>query len=266
MRRRAAAVLIVLAAMTAGPGAFPASPAHAANSGLGLLLPVIPAMLPGQQGWIGTTWIASDDVCDVEVTASGPGVTVSYPSNTATYSSLFQNSSLLDGGIDFTAFNFTLSAAATGSVPITLRASYRIVPNGHAGDATWCKGAARTTTTETATMSVKSYTGPAFTQKTTALTVAQRTPAWAALSFAGYLPGLTAFKVALTPPSGMTVTYPGSAPAAGLNSGAALPVGYEDYAAVHLDATGMRTGTYTVPITVTSGAGTAAGSVQLTVS
>lgn len=266
MRRRAAAVLVVLTAVTAVLAAFPASPAQAKTSGLELLVPIVPPMLAGQQGWIGTTWIATDDVCDVQVTASAPGLTVSYPSNTATYSSLFQNSSMLDGGIDFTAFNVTLSPTASGTITISLNVSYRVVPNGHSGDPAWCRGASRTTSTTTVTMLVLPYSGPAFTQRTTAVAVAQKSPAWAKLSFAGYLPGLTAFKVALTPPSGLIATYPGSATSAGLNAAGTLPVGYEDYASVYLDATAMKTGTYTVPITVTSGAGTAAGTVQLTVS
>jgi hypothetical protein len=264
MRRSAALLLTVLAG--AGMfGALPASPAAAKNSALELLLPVVPSMLPGQQGWVGTTWIATDDICDVQVTAGGTGFTVAYPSNTATYSSLYQNSSALAGGIDFTAFHLTVSPKAAGTLTLNLTMSYRVVPNGHAGDATWCKSASRTTDTASVTMAVKSYTGPAFVQATTTLTASRTAPAWAKLGFTGYLPGQSAFGVALTPPSGLAVKYPNDASAAALNSGSTLPVGYEDFASVYLDATGLKAGVYTIPLTITSALGTTTSSLTLTV-
>lgn len=54
-----------------------------------------------------------------------------------------------------------------------------------------------------------------------------------------------------TAPAGMTVGYPADGTSSGLNSGPALGVGLEDYAAVRLDATALKAGTYTATVKAT---------------
>ncbi|MGE6955103.1 hypothetical protein [Staphylococcus capitis] len=266
MRRRAASALLFTAA-TCGALLVAQSPVQAApNVWFELLQPTLPSMLPGQQGWVGVTWAANNDVCDVKVTASGNGFSMTYPANTATYSSLFQNDSMLEGGIDFTAFNLQLDPKASGTLTVNFAMSYRVPANGHAGDPIYCQRASLRKETATATMTVKTPTGPAFTQRTTNVAVSRQAPAWTKLEFSGYRPGLTNFRVALTPPKGITVTYPGDGQSAGLNAADTLAVGYDDQASVRLDASGAEPGTYTVPMTVTNGLGSSTGNLTVTVS
>src|SRR5690349_6268948 len=90
--------LVVLAA------GVPAYADNTKNDGLSLVVPVLAPMLPGQEGWVAAIWSANQDVCDVQVTLSGTGVTAAYPANTGTYSSLYISSGLAQDNLDYTAF------------------------------------------------------------------------------------------------------------------------------------------------------------------
>jgi hypothetical protein len=110
-RRARAACVLAAAGLIATLGAAPSAYAAPKRGGLEVLMPSLALYLPGQQGWSATTWYASTDA---KVTGSGAGVKVAYPANTATYSSLFQSSSLIDEGVDFSALS------VTDSVPVKL--------------------------------------------------------------------------------------------------------------------------------------------------
>src|SRR5437867_2100455 len=111
--------------------ATPATPAHAAHTdGLDLVLPAVASMLPGQQGWVSAIWTANLDVCNVQVTVTGPGLTVTYPTNTGAYTSFYNASALATGNIDYTAFNVSVPANVTSSVPLSLSVSYNQLPPG----------------------------------------------------------------------------------------------------------------------------------------
>lgn len=94
-------IAVSLAALTAGiwlpPGGAAAAPK---DDGLSMVVPTLAPMLPGQQGWLSAMWSATKDVCDVKITVAGPGLTVSYPANTTTYTSLYTNSALATGNLD----------------------------------------------------------------------------------------------------------------------------------------------------------------------
>jgi hypothetical protein len=210
-------------------------------------------------------------VCDVRVTVTGPGLAISYPTNTGGYTSFYTASALATGNIDYTAFNVTVPATVTNSLALTLSVSYNQLPPGqikHDDDLKTkkvvCSGP-KGAETVTATLPVIPSTGAAVIQKTVAASVPKSTPTWTTITFRGMQPNLANFRVTLTPPSGMTVVYPGDGTSSGLHAGTALPVGQDDYTAIRLDASGLRTGTYQVPVHATYTGGSFDGQLTLSV-
>jgi len=254
------------------PAAGPAAPAHAAHTGgLELVVPTVAGMLPGQQGWVSAIWSANLDVCNVQVTVTGPGLAVTYPANTSTYTSFYNASALATGNIDYTAFNVSVPATATSSVALTLSVNYNQLPPGQIkkdDDLKTkkfdCKGP-KGSQTVTATLPVTPATGAAVILKTVSASVPKSTPTWTNIAFRGTRPNLANFRVTLTPPNGLSVVYPGDGTSSGLHAGTALPVGADDYAAVRFDASGMAPGTYQVPVHATYTGGSFDGDLTVTV-
>ncbi|MER7004401.1 hypothetical protein ABT297_15330 [Dactylosporangium sp. NPDC000555] len=260
--RRTASIVVACAAGAAAvlPAAAPAS---AATPGLGLVVPVLAPMLPGQTGWVSTMWAATDDVCNVRVTASGTGVTVKYPANTATHSSLSRGDSLDKGRLDYAAFNVSLSTSnLLALVPLKLDYSY----TAKAGGAASCTGIAYSGSV-TATLPVVSATGDAVVQKTSSVTVPRATPIWSQLVFQSRKSGVDDLRITVSGgPAGLVVTYPGERAHTALNKGAGLAVGTDDFAAVRFDATGVAAGTYKLTVKLTYGTTTDTNDLTLVVS
>lgn len=259
--RRSASVAIACAAGAAA--ILPATaPAHAATADLGLVIPLLAPMLPGQTGWVSTVWAATDEVCDVRVTAAGSGVTVKYPTNTGTYSSLSKGDSLAPGHIDYVAFNFSVATSKLVSLtPVTL--SYTYVEK--ADGATTCTGTRRTGS-QTATLPVVSVTGDAVTQKTSSVTVPKKTPVWSQLVFQARRSGVDDLRITVSGgPAGLVVSYPQERAYTQLNAGASLPVGTDDYAAVKFDATNVAAGTYKLTVKQSYGGTTDSNELTLVV-
>ena len=67
----------------------------------------LPALNPGQTAWVSTLWRgASEDATSFELTVVQPipkGITVSYPENTGSFSSLYKESTLLAGDTDYSS-------------------------------------------------------------------------------------------------------------------------------------------------------------------
>ncbi len=272
-RRHLTAVVCAVAVMCAAVlvTAWGRVPAAADNSGLDLLLPSLAPMLPGQQGWVPALWEASHDVCNVQVTATGPGLTISYPANTGRFSSLYTSNGLAKTNIDYTALNVAVGATVTAPVTVRLTVSWQALPanvinkNDDLKTKKFTCTGDKGTQTMTATLPVTPATGAAVIEKTTTAVVPRATPTWVDLTFHGARPGLANFRVTLDPPSGLRVSYPGGATSAGLNDGTALPVGQDDHVAVRLDASGLATGVYQVPVTATYSGGTFTGQLTVTV-
>ncbi|MET7423249.1 hypothetical protein [Dactylosporangium sp. NPDC005555] len=247
--RRSASIAIACAAGAAAvlPAAAPAS---AAAPGLGLTIPLLAPMVLGQTGWVSTLWGAATDICNVKVTASGPGVTVNYPTNTSTYSSLSKGDSLSAGSIDYAAFNMTVTSNTLVSLtPITLNYTYTEKTAG----ATTCVGTARTGTS-TATLPIVLVSGAGLTQKTSTVTVPKKTPVWSQLVFQARRAGVDDLKITVSGgPTGLGVSYPGDRTYTQLNDAAGLPVGADDYASVKFDATNVAAGTYTLTVKLAYG-------------
>lgn len=268
--------LVVSAVIVVGSSAM-AAPAHAAqDDGLTLLVPTLAPMQPGQQGWVSAMWSANVDVCDTQMTisASGSGSlpTFTYPSNTATYSSFYTSSALAAGNLDYVAFKVAVPASLTASsVKLTLNVTYQQLPPGQIKKdddlkvkKVDCKGP-KGNMQVSATLPILAGTDPAVVQRTTAVTVPRSTPAWAHLAFRGNRPNLTNFRVALAPPAGLSVSYPGEGTSAGLNSHVDLPVAEDDYVAVRLDTHGLAPGDYRVPVKATYTGGSFDGELTVTV-
>ncbi|MEV4517370.1 hypothetical protein AB0K00_51505 [Dactylosporangium sp. NPDC049525] len=259
--RRSASVAIACAAGAAA--VLPAAaPAGAATADLGLVIPLLAPMLPGQTGWVGTLWGASGDVCDVKVTASGAGLTVNYPANTKTYSSLSKGDSLAAGHVDYVAFNIGVATSKLVSLnPVTLSYTYTEKADG----ATTCTGTKRTGS-QTATLPVVSVTGDAITQKTSTVTVPKKTPVWSQLVFQARKGGVDDLRITVSGgPTGLVVSYPQERAYTQLNDAASLPVGTDDFAAVKFDATNVAAGTYQLTVKQTYGSTTDTNNLTLVV-
>jgi hypothetical protein len=259
--RRAVSVAVACAAGAAAilPAAAPAS---AATGDLGLVIPLLAPMLPGQSGWVGTLWGAADDVCDVKVTASGTGLTINYPTNTKTYSSLSKGDSLAAGHVDYVAFNVSVATSKTVSLnPITLSYTYTEKADG----ASTCTGTKRTGS-QTATLPVVSVSGDAVTQKTSTVTVPKKTPVWSQLVFQARKGGVDDLRITVSGgPTGLVVSYPQERAYTQLNDAASLPVGTDDFAAVRFDATNVAAGTYKLTVKQTYGSTTDTNDLTLVV-
>jgi len=267
-RIRLAAVGCAVALVLAGQGAAPAA---ADNYGMALVLDSLAPMLPGQRGWVSVLWEAEHDVCDVRVTANGPGLTIGYPSNTGSFSSLYTSNGLAKTNMDYTALDITVAPTVTAPVTVTLTMTWQELPpnvinkNDDLKTTKFaCTGTAGTQVF-TATLPVSPATGAAVVQKTSAAAVPRGTPTWVTITFRGTRPGLANFHVTLSPPTGLAVSYPGNATSAGLDGGSTLPVGADDFVAVHLDASGLAPGVYQIPVVATYTGGTSTGQLALTV-
>jgi hypothetical protein len=253
MRRTARIALSVTAAAAALPLAT-ATPAAAATPVVGLVVPVLAPMLPGQQGWVSALWGTTGDICDIRATASGTDLTVSYPTNTSDHSSLYKQDSLKAGHFDYTAFKLAVDSDTKLATSLSIKFSYSD-----------CNGATKTITAA-AVLPVVATTGAAVVQKTASVAVPKSTPVWTQLSFQGGKTGVSDFRVTLTPPSGLAVAYPGDKTSAGLALTTSLPVGSDDFVAVRIDATGAAAGTYKVPVHATYSGGSFNGSLTVVVS
>ncbi len=254
-----------------------APPAQAGNEGwkdgqLVLLSSQLPTFLPGQRGWIGLPWTATTDVCDVAVTATAPGATISYPANTASFSSLYTNDALAATNRDYTAFNVALDPSTTRATTVTLRATYTKIPPGQiakSDDLTVkepkCTGGQKVTETSTVTLPVGSPSGERAVLETTTASVSAGDPTWVPLSFRTQYAGLDDFRVQLNAPSGLEVVYPGDGTSSGLAKAPALPVGGSDAASVRLRATSLDPGTYRIPVRASWNGGSVDTELSLTV-
>jgi hypothetical protein len=260
--RRSASIALACAAGAAAivPAAAPAS---ASTPDFGLVIPLLAPMLPGQTGWVSTMWAAADDICNARVTASGAGVTVKYPANTATYSSLSKGDSLAKGQLDYAAFNVSLASnSLLALVPLKLDYSYTTKADGAAS----CTGTAHTGTI-TATLPVIAATGDAVVQKTSTVTVPKATPVWSQLVFQSRKSGVENLQITVTgAPTGLVVSYPADRAYTALNNGTGLAVGTDDFAAVKFDARSVAAGTYKLTVKLAYGSTTDTNDLTLVVS
>ena len=122
MKRALGLTLAALAATVALP-----APAAQAGGRLGpyqIDKYAVPAARSGIPKWVKTWWTSKSDVCDVRVTVSGDGVSVSYPTNTGTYTSLRRSGNLARDDVDYTAFLVRATSATTRYLTLKTEVSY----------------------------------------------------------------------------------------------------------------------------------------------
>jgi hypothetical protein len=251
---RRVAMFLVTIVLTAVPVVIGASaPAGAATGDITLTTSTLPAMHAGQTAWVSTLWNGTNKAADnFKLTATSTGATISYPANTATYSSLYGSSTLSNNATDFAALKVRINDAATSSVTIDLSAEYDLRNNnGNNSNPT------HMTQSKTVTIPITAVTGSSLTVNTTSLTsVAHGGEAWQKVSVTGKKPGVTNLTATVSAPAGITVAYPADGSAAGPSQSSTLDVDTTDFLAFKTAAdSSVVPGTYNVTVTMSFGNG-----------
>jgi hypothetical protein len=138
VKRRGMAAAAIVTAMLLG-AATPASAASSGDQPLALLSAQPSVLIAQRTTWTRLRWLAGSAVCDFRMTATGAGLAVAYPSNTATYSSFYRTDAL--ARLRFDHADLQLTAATAGTATLRLHVSYVQPPAGYReGDA--CVGRA----------------------------------------------------------------------------------------------------------------------------
>jgi hypothetical protein len=285
--RYIAALAVLPMACCLGAGA-----AAQTGSDVTQLTSTLPTLNPGQTAWVSTLWQgACSDATSFKMLASGPpGITISYPTNTATYSSLYKQSTLLADDTDYASLKITVGDNVIGDQTIALTVSYDLTAgsngsgtgsggtdngignggtnNGHHNGTSGCDAVATSVTRQLqVTLPVVAFSGPAVQLVTTSVgPITAGTAAWVNISYKANGPGVTGARLTATPPAGATVTYPNNGTSSGLAANADLAVGQTDYASFKIDTGSLKPGSYTVGVDLAYGNGShQPGSVTLVV-
>lgn len=227
----------------------------------------LPTLHPGQTAWVSTLWTGGErDAGSFVLRATGPpGVSISYPANTGSYSSLYKESTLLAHDTDYAALKIVVGADVVGAQTIALTVSYVEAAKGKSG-----KGKAKAVVKNLqVVLPVVEATGPAAQILTTTVgPLASGTAGFVEVSYKGVKPGLSGVAVTITSkPAGLTVTYPGDRSSSGLSQDSTLDVDETDSAAIRLDTGKLAPGSYPLGVDLAYGAGQhVVGSLTLVVS
>ena len=251
--RRPVGVLIACVVTTAAfVGVCSPASADSSNQNISLTTTSFPSMRQGETAWVSTFWNgANHDAHNFRLTATSTGASISYPANTATYSSLYGSSDLLSRSTDYAALKITVNNSATGTVTINLHVTYDLDEN---------NGAHRDPEEKTqdlhVSLPVTVYNGAAITAVTSSLGPVQHgTSSWVQFSVRAEKPGITGFTAQASAPSGITVTYPNSSTSSSPNQGSTLGVLVTDYFAFNISVGNISAGSYNVTITMSYGPG-----------
>lgn len=242
------------------------------SGNLRLATNTLPSLIAGQEGWVSLLWYAETDVCNVQVTAKAGGATISYPTNTGSFSSLYINDALAETNLDYTAFKITAPAGA-GTQNVEFEATFtrlkdsdtlKKADNLVVKDVASCSGNSGKVR-QTVPLRVAAPTGAAVVLETPTIQVAKGGPTWVPISFKGNAPNLTNFRVTVTAPTGFELVYPGDGTSSGLDKDSRLPVAVIDSAAVRLDPLETAPGTYQMPVKATWSGGSWSGTIAVKV-
>ncbi|MFZ0494016.1 MAG: hypothetical protein WAM81_12580 [Acidimicrobiia bacterium] len=214
-------------------------------------------MLAGDSAWIEIAWEALGGPAEdfkVTVKKLDSSWEVRYPEKTSTYASLWTDSTLSDGEIDFTAINVTAPYSARKSVQLHLEATYAVDGKSHKDNLNL-------------TIPIAQYTGNDLSQADDSASVDGS--GWIQVPFVGSAPRLDGFEMTAKAPADILLAYPGEGSFSSLAHDARLEDGESDFAALFVDATGAAPGSYEIPLHVTYTKGSAEGmwdgSVTITV-
>lgn len=252
MKRVTLAVMVLTSLVTLG---LPAQ----ARGEPELLTVDAPALTAGASSWIAVRWLGGSDVTDFRVTAAPIGgsadVVVSYPENTGTYTSLYNDAELSSSEVDFTAIRLTIPYAVSGKVQLQLDVSY--------DDA----GKSRQKV-HVIQIPIVTHTGGDLDLVTTEGTLPSD-GGWVPVWFTGVAPSLTDFQLVVTDPAGPTVVYPGDGASTSLYYDAVLLEGESDFVAFRVLPDGLAPGTYDMDVEASyrkgSDVGTFVGTITVVV-
>ena len=241
-----------LTAIVAASSVVIAAPASAANPNQDItsLTTTLPAMHPGQTAWVSTLWQgANKDADSFRMTATSSGASISYPTNTGSYSSLWGSSTLSASATDFAALNVTVNDSVTQAITITLTVNYDLHQNNGNSNTT------PKTQTLQVSLPVTVVSGPAITALTTTLgPVAKGTTTWQQFSVRGEKPGVTALTAQVSAPAGITIGYPAGKTDTSPSQLSTLNVGTTDYFAFQIAVgSSVAAGSYNLTVTMTYG-------------
>jgi hypothetical protein len=241
-----------LTAIVAAASVVIAAPASAVNPSQDItsLTTTLPAMHPGQTAWLSTLWQgANKDADSFRMTATSTGASISYPTNTGSYSSLWGSSTLSASATDFAALKVTVNDSVTQAITITLTVNYDLHQNNGNSN----------TTPEAQTLQVSLPVtvvgGPAITTLTAALgPVANGTSSWQQFSVRGEKPGVTSLTAQVSAPAGITIAYPAATSDTSPSQSSTLNVGTTDYFAFQVTVgSSVVAGSYNLTVTMTYG-------------
>jgi hypothetical protein len=193
------------------------------------------AVLEGDTAWVAINWKGKNaDATDFRIVASADtrGVTISYPDNTATYSSLMDDDTLSAGEIDFTSLKVSVPYGVK-KVKIKIKATW--FTNGEKEDKDY-----------KVTIPVAKFRGDDIAQATTdAGSISTGSPAWLGVEWTGVAPTLDNVEMTVAGPAGAVITYPADRSFTSLNYDSTLEDGETDIARFLVDASAMAPGSYT---------------------
>lgn len=257
-----------------GAGLVAAPPAAASSdkSGVAAVTTQTAALVPGQSAWVSVVWTAQQTVTGFSTKVSAPaGVAVSYPTTRGgSDTSLYGSDTLVGQTKDFTAFKLSVPYSQTSAFQVTLTSSYVTTPGNSGNGGGGGENAQSYSTSATVTVPIVAASGPVVTLATTRVAIAAGSNGFQQIAFTAGAADLNGVTMTVgTLPPGLQIAYPGDKASAGLNGGSTLVGGTTDYAAVRLDASGLKAGTYALPVTLSymgASAATFSGTVQLVVS
>lgn len=259
MRRQVLLLMLVTALLVAIPAGVATAAPKSGEVTVELITNKVSSITLGDTVWVSFLWTATGgEVSDFRVTATNEGhLTVSYPENTGSYTSLMADAELSDGEIDFTSIRLAVPYDSKNP-RFRLKLSY--LSEGKTHDRFVFEGKS----TNQAMFSVP--TVPFTGTDVSAVDYGEQVlPAesggWIEVGYTGHAPVVNDFKVTVTDSAGIPVEYP-QATYASLVHDSDLQVGETDVARVHLDTSGTPPGTYKVGVTATWSRGGAAGKLD----
>ena len=241
MKPRALALVIAMAVLLA------TAPVSAApRDRVSLKTKSAATITAGSTAWIVLMWKAPDvSVSDFEVTVPSPpaGVTIEYPMvsdppHGRSFTSLYYDDLLGPGEMDYTAIRL---AVPYGAKKFTLNVHTSYVVDGNV-----------VTETKKVKVPVVRYKGADIEQSTTdAGTLGAGSADWIGVTYTGMAPSLTGFRLTVTDPAGLGISYPSEQSMTSLHQDAELDWGETDVARFYVDTTGASPGTYLLGISAT---------------
>ncbi len=244
------------AALLAAALLIPAPAASAKGANLDLLKSEVATIIKGTGAWVALSWTATGgDVADVTMTVESrtDGVAVTYPQNTADHTSFWDNDSLVDGEIDYTAFYLDVPEATSGQ-EAKIRIHVQMTVDGK-----------REKDKFDVKVPIVAHTGADLEQVTNNVgSIAAGQTRWVEVAFTGMAPSTQNVSAVVSAP-GLAIIYPAEGASTSLHHDAELSYGETDVVRFLVDAAAANPGIYEVGLDTTYDGGSLAGVVTLEV-